>query len=65
MDLEEVMGIQELQDKKGKFKILLTYAGGIAGQSVIKMINNSTTILTMILILRKIKNLMTFLRNQR
>ena len=41
MDLEEVMGIQELQDKKGKFKILLTYAGGIAGQSVIKMINNS------------------------
>jgi len=41
MDLEEVMGIQELEKKKDKFKIMLTYVGGIAGQSVIKMINRS------------------------
>ena len=39
MDLEEVMGLQELENRK--FKILLTYVGGQAGQSVIKMINRS------------------------
>ncbi len=41
MDLEEVMGLQELQTKDKKFKIMITYVGGIAGQSVIKMINKS------------------------
>ena len=41
MDLEEVMGIQELEKKKDKFKIMITYIGGIAGQSVIKMIKKS------------------------
>ena len=38
MDLEEVMGLQELEKRKDKFKIMITYVGGIAGQSVIKMI---------------------------
>ena len=41
MDLEEVMGLQELENKKDKFKIMITYVGGIAGQSVIKMIKKS------------------------
>ena len=41
MDLEEVMGQQELEKKKDKFKIMITYVGGIAGQSVIKMIKKS------------------------
>ena len=41
MDLEEVMGIQELENKKDKFKIMITYVGGIAAQSVIKMIKKS------------------------
>ena len=41
MDLEEVMGLQELEKKKDKFKIMITYIGGIAGQSVIKMIKKS------------------------
>ena len=40
MDLEEVMGLQELEKKKDKFKIMITYVGGI-GQSVIKMIKKS------------------------
>ena len=41
MDLEEVMGLQELEKKKDKFKIMITYVGGIAAQSVIKMIKKS------------------------
>ena len=41
MDLEEVMGLQELEKRKDKFKIMITYLGGIAGQSVIKMIKKS------------------------
>ena len=41
MDLEEVMGLQELEKRKDKFKIMITYVGGIAGQSVIKMIKKS------------------------
>ena len=27
MDLEEVMGLQELEKKKDKFKIMITYGG--------------------------------------